>query len=259
MRSRPVNAPDGPPGLAALLDAERSVLREHHERLRTLADAERAAELRAIALDDAIKLQHDARRQSRGMRDRMRAREMDRRLLTADARSVASAAQSAAEAARLRVLATERRLSEIRGLVDSQSGGARPEIEALRRTAVLPSTAQLFSTIAEFIRDRPHRAAGDPRQQDLIGQPLGDRWLLEEAGRPWAVTQWRASWNTSAGACSGELYAVEHSVRPRNDRRVWLLGAAPPGGEAAARVEAALGRQHERNSLAALAGIVSTG
>jgi hypothetical protein len=257
MPTRPATPASGPPGLAALMDAERSVLREHHERLRVLTEAEHVAALRAVALEDAIRLQQDARRQTRGMRDRLRARELDRRLLTADARSIASAAASAAEAARLRVLATERRLDEIRGLVDSQSGEARADIDALRRPATLPESARLYPTIAAFITDRPSRAIGDPREQDLLGQPYGDRWLLEEAAKPWVVCQWRAFWAATAPAAIGEVYAVERSIRPHAARRVWLLGEFHRSEESVGRVESLLSRQPERNSLAVLADVLS--
>ncbi len=253
MPNRPATPASGPPGLAALLDAERSVLREHHERLRILVEAEHAASLRAVALDDAIKLQHDARRQTRGMRDRLRSRELDRRLLTADARSVASAAATAAEAARLRVMATERRLDEIRALVDAQAGDVRGDVDAARRSAELPAEARLFPTIAGFIADDPCRAVGDPRQQDLVGRPLGDRWLLEEPGRPWQVAQWRAFWAAMEPGQRGDLFAVEHSIRPHAARRVWLLASLVRTDDAVLRLESTLSRQGERNSLAALA------
>lgn len=239
-----------------MLDAERSVLREHHERLRALAEAQHTASLRAIALDDAIRRQHDARRQTRGMRDRMRARELDRRLVTADARSIAAAAATAAEAALLRVRATERRLEEVRGLVDTQAGEHRAEVDAARRTADLPGSARLFPTIAAFIADDPARVVGDPRQQDFVGDPLGERWLLEESDRPWIVTPWRVLWDRQG---RGEVVAVEHSIRPRAARRVWALGTVMADGEQAARVAAAIGRQQERNSLAALAALVAAG
>lgn len=258
MPTRPATPAGGPPGLAALLDAERSVLREHHERLRVLAEAERTASLREVALEDAIKLQHDARRQTRGMRDRMRSRELDRRLLTADARSVASAAASAAEAAKLRVLATERRLEEIQTLVDTHAGDAVGEVEAVRRRADLPATAQLFPTIAAFIADDPCRVVGDPRLQDLVGQPLGDRWLLEEPGQPWQVGQWRALLGASEPGQAGELFAVEHSIRPHSARRVWLLARVTRTDDTVRRLESTLSRQRERNSLAALAAAAAS-
>ncbi len=258
MPNRPAVQSAGPPGLAALLDAERSVLRELHARLRALAEAEHAATLRAIALDDAVKSQHAARRQSRGMRDRMRARELDRRLLTADARSTAAAAASAAEAARLRVLATERRLAEIREIVDARAGDRRSEVDPLRRSAELPASARAFPTIAAFIAADARRAVGDPRQQDLVGIPLGDRWQLEEPGQPWLATRWRALWNADGAEATGELFAVERALRPHAARRVFLLGNVPRSDETSARIERALAWQPERNSLAALAELAGS-
>ncbi|MBJ7470864.1 MAG: hypothetical protein JHD16_06155, partial [Solirubrobacteraceae bacterium] len=197
MPNRPGAPSDGPPGLAPLLDAERSVLRDHHERLRALAEAEQAQTLRVLALDDAVKLQNDARRQTRGMRDRLRARELDRRILTADARHEAAAAAAAVDAATVRVRVTEQRLREIRSLVDAQAAGAESAVEAIRREATLPATAVVYPTIAAFVAEAPSRAVGDPRQQDLVGKPFGDRWHLEERGRPWLVTVWRALWSGS--------------------------------------------------------------
>lgn len=256
--ARPAQRPDGPPGLAALLDAERSVLRDLHERQRVAAEADHSVGLRTLALEDAVRLQQGARRQSRGMRDRLRARELDRRILTADARSELSTARSALEAAQLRVRAVEQRLVEVRELVDAQAGDGHPLVEAIRRTAELPATVRVFPTIAAFIADEPARAIGDPRQQDLRGEPLGERWQLEEPGKPWITTYWRVSWASSDDAArdtAGELFAVERALRPRAARRVLLLGEAAPG--ARPQIEALLTRQAERNSLAVLAASVA--
>lgn len=250
--ARPATTPDGPPGLSALVDAETSVLRDLHERERVLADAARSVGLRELALDDAIRLQNDARRQTRGMRDRLRSRELDRRLLTADARRELATAKVALEAAELRVRAVQQRLNEVQGLVDAQGLGGQPEIAALRRGAELPTTAEQHPSIAAFIADAPGRAAGDPRQQDLVGAPFGDRWQLEEAAQPWLTSTWRAVWAAEPGD-SGELFAVEHALRPHAARRVWLLGRATRDEATVNSAEALLPRQHERNSLALLA------
>ena len=256
--TRPAAAPVGPPGLAALLDAETSVLRDLHERERILWEASRSVGLRELALDDAIKLQHDAaRRQTRGMRDRLRARELDRRLLTADARRELATAKAAREAAELRVRAVQHRLNEVQELVDAQSLGARPEFAAIRRAATLPPSAVLYPTIPSFISDAPGRATGDPRQQALVGEPLGDRWRLEEHDRPWITTTWRVAWNAPAGA-EGELYAVEHALRPHAARRVWLLGRPARTTSGSQTADALLAQQHERNSLALLAATLIT-
>lgn len=253
--ARPATQADGPPGLAALLDAEASVLRDLHERERVLAEAAASVGLRTMALEDAIKLQHDARRQSRGMRDRLRARELDRRLLTADARRELATAKAALEAAELRVRAVQQRLNEVRDLVDQLSPQTRPEIAALRRTSDLPPGAVLYPTVAAFIADAPGRATGDHRLQDLVGAPIGDRWRLEETTEPWRSSTWRAIWNAAPGG-HGELFAVEHARRPHAARRVWLLGRATRDAATAAAAESALSRQLERNSLALLAASV---
>lgn len=232
------------------------MLRDLHERERILAEAAASVGLRSMALEDAMKLQHDAaRRQTRGMRDRLRARELDRRLLTADARRELSTAKAALEAAELRVRAVQQRLNEVRDLVDQLSPQMRPEIAALRRTSDLPAGAVLYPTVAAFIADAPGRATGDPRLQDLLGEPLGDRWRLEEDGEPWRSSTWRAVWNAPPGA-EGELFAVEHALRPHGARRVWLLGRATRDAETTSSAHAALPRQPERNSLALLAATV---
>lgn len=232
------------------------MLRDLHERERVLADAVRSVSLRELALEDAVKLQQDARRQTRGMRDRLRSRELDRRLLTADARRELATARVALEAAELRVRAVQQRLNEVRSIVDAQGQGPRPEIEALRRTAELPAGAQRYASIADFIAEAPERAQGDPRQQDLVGDPIGDRWLLEEPGRPWEVAHWRAAWAAQPGQ-TGELYAVEHALRPHAARRVWRLGDATRDPSTVARLESLLTRQQERNSLALVASVVA--
>lgn len=254
--SRPARLPDGPPGLAALLDAERSALREYHDRLNTLTQATLASEARTFALEDARRLQSDGRRQARGYRDRMRTREHDRRLLVADAKAMAIAAAAEAEAADARVRVALGRLDEVRRLVDSIVIDDRRPIDALRRPSDLPSRAALFHTVPAFIADVPCRAIGDPRLQDLVGSSLGDRWTLEERARPWVTTRWRAAWAREGDAPSGEVYAVEHAARPHAARRVWLLGVVPESSAALRAFEPLLGYQAERNSLAALAATI---
>lgn len=254
--ARPAQPAPGPPGLAALLDAERTALRDHHERLQVWHDATHTSELRTLAHEDALRLQADARRQTRGMRDRLRARENDRRLLAADARSVAVAARASADAARMRVRTSERRLAEIRALVDSLDLPHERTIQAIRRTADLPDSARSYATIAAFISENGRRALGDPRLQDLIGQPLGDRWTLEEPDRPWITSRWRALWSSDGDQPTGEVYAIEHAARPHAARRVWLLGTPPPEPTTVSALTELTTRQSERNSLALLASTV---
>lgn len=256
--SRPSRAPSGPPGLAALIDAERSALREHHERLRVLHDAEREAETRRDDVESAVARQHKLRRSTPGLRDRLRVTEHEARLLVADVRTSESAARSAVEAARYRVLASEQRLDEVRGFVDELATPDPSLLAAIRRTAALPCSTRTFPSIPAFIADREGRARGDRRIQDLIGRPLGDRWVLEDEHRPWESTRWRVAWACDGDHPSGEIYAVELVMRPHPVRRVLLFGAAPAVPGVAHVIEGLLTHQGQRNSLAALAAGVET-
>lgn len=255
--SRPSRPSEGPPGLAALLDAERSALRDHHERLAALDAAQREVAGRQEDVAAAVRRQEDARHRSPGMRDRLRTSAHDSRLLLADVRSAASAATAGEEACRLRVLASQQRLDEVRQIVDGVAAGDPALLTGIRRLSTLPAAATVFPTVAAFVADEPGRAAGDPRQQDLIGRGIGERWTLEEAGRPWVTTRWQARWSCDGDLPRSEVFAVEQAARPRAARRVILLGLAAFTPALAHEIERLTGRQSDRNSLAALAAAVA--
>lgn len=250
---RPSRTAAGPPGLAALIDGERSALREHHDRLRALDESQREAAIRATDVEAALDRQRKAQHGSPGMRDRLRTTEQQARLLVADVRTAASQAGSAVEAARYRVRASQQRLDEIRGLIDGLGVRDPVLLESIRRPSTLPASTTSFASIAEFITADPARATGDRRIEDLVGRPLGDRWALEDPDHPWLTTRWRAAWSCDGEQPLGEIYAVELVMRAHPVRRVLLFGAAPSVPGTAHVIEAAMARQGERNSLAALA------
>lgn len=256
--SRPSRPAAGPPGLAALIDAERSALREHHDRLRALAEARVQAAERAADVDAAAQRSRKTQHGVPGMRDRLRTTEHDLRLMMADFRKAASAAASAADAAAIRVQVSGQRLDEVRAFVDERAGGETSLLSSIRRAATLPSTTRTFPSISAFIADDPARAQGDRRIEDLIGRPLGDRWALEDPEQPWLGSRWRAAWSCDGPAPLGEVYAVELVLRAHPVRRVHLFGTADALPGPAHVIESTLPRQGERNSLAALAAAVAS-
>ncbi|MDO9355227.1 MAG: hypothetical protein Q7T55_16130 [Solirubrobacteraceae bacterium] len=250
---RPSRPATGPPGLAALIDAERSALREHHDRLRSLQAARQEAAIRATDVEAALQRQKSSPAGHSGMRDRLRMNEQQARLLVADVRARAAEARSSVDAAEFRTRASEQRLDEIRKLIDGLGLPDPSLLDAIRRSPELPPTTVAYPSIAAFIEARPERAQGDRRLADLIGRPLGDRWSLESEATPWVGTRWRAAWSCDGFDALGEIYAVELVLKAHPVRRVLLLGTAPADPGNAHRVEAMLAKQGERNSLAALA------
>jgi hypothetical protein len=240
-----------------LIDAERSALREHHERLRALQSARDEAAIRATDVEAALQRQKATPAARTGMRDRLRTTEQQARLLVADVRSRASEARAAVDAAEYRTLASQRRLEEIRTLIDGMDVGDLSLLDAIRRSPALPPSTVTYPSIAAFIEDRPERAQGDRRLADLVGRPLGDRWSLEDETTPWTGTRWRAAWSCEGFDAPGEIYAVELVLKAHPVRRVHLLGTAPADPGNAHQIEAVLTRQGERNSLAALAAVAS--
>ncbi len=256
--SRPSRTPTGPPGLAALVDAERSALREHHDRLRMLDEAEREVKVRATDVETALSRQRKVQGGAPGMRDRLRTNEHQARMLVADVRSAEAAATSAVEAAKVRVLASQQRLDEIRSMIDGLGMAGKPLLEGIRRLPALPPSTVMFPSIAAFIEDRAGRAQGDRRIEDLVGRPLGDRWVLEDPDRPWITSRWRAAWSCDGDHPLDEIYAVELVMRAHPVRRVYLFGSAPAVPGVAHIIESTMTRQGERNSLAALAAMIDT-
>lgn len=213
--------------------------------------------MRAADVESAVRRQRDARHRSPGMRDRLRSSEHDSRLLVADVRTSASAANAAVEACRLRVLASEQRLAEVREIVDGLAGNDASLLTSIRQAPTLPPNVQRFPTIPAFIADLGARAIGDPRLQDLAGRPIGERWSLEEIATPWVTTRWKVLWSCAGEAPLDEVFAVEQAARPRAARRVVLLGNASLTPSFAHQIERIISRQGERNSLAALAAVVA--
>jgi hypothetical protein len=260
-RARPSRAADGPPGLAALLDAERSALREYQLRLRDAEDARLVLRRGQGAVASAARARLDSGRGGTGMRGRFRARPED------SARDLDQTRQQRTELFNLLEMATTRlgvaqqRLANVRGLVDSIAGLETDTIrliEPLRRTATLPPRAIHYPSLAAYVDADPRRAVADFHARSGSGERIGELWSLEETDRPWITTHWRVHWRAPSDPCAGEVYAEQQGAGSRRQSPVWLLGTVPHEPKAAAALAEATQRIDERNSLALLAFTVST-
>jgi hypothetical protein len=246
----------GPPGLAALLDAERSALREHHARLKATEEARVAMRRKRDEVATAARSSVTAERQSPGMRGRLHARPQDsiRHVMDLEVEATATARLLESETARLGE--AQRRLANVRALVD-QVAGLDAEIyglvEPLRRTPTLPPSAVAYPSVTAFVAAMPQRAMDDFHARNPSSRSLGDAWTLEQPHQPWLVTSWHARWRGPDSGAPGEIYAEEVGAGSRRQAAVWLLGVVPHGTEAAEKLAATVTRQPERNSLAVLA------
>jgi hypothetical protein len=255
-RSRSTDPKPGPPGLAALLDGERSALREHHARLRAADEARVLMRERRELVAVASRSRRDAERHAPGMRGRLHARPQDSIRLVMDLEAEATAAARLLESETARLGEAQRRLANVRTLVD-QVVGLDPEVyglvEPLRRTPTLPPSAVSFTSMTAFIAAGPQRAMDDFHARSPSSRSLGDAWTLEQPHRPWLVSTWHARWRGPGSGAPGEIYAEEIGAGSRRQAAVWWLGTVPHGTDAATKLTAVLDRQPERNSLAALA------
>lgn len=260
-RARPAVASPGPPGLAALLDAERSALREYHLRLRDAEEARLDLRRGQEVVSSAARTRLDAGRQASGMRGRFRARPADSAAMLDDARQQRATLSSRLEAENARLGAAQQRLANVRGLVDSIAGLETATIdlvEPIRRTPVLPPRAVHYASGAAYVDADPRRAVAEFHTRDGAGEAIGDVWSLEETDAPWRTTRWRAYWRSASDPCAGEIYAEQLDAGSRRHAPVWVLGTVPHLPKATARLAGAGARTDERNSLALLAFTVST-
>ncbi|MDQ8043872.1 MAG: hypothetical protein AAGC46_14380 [Solirubrobacteraceae bacterium] len=260
-RARPSVESSGPPGLAALLDAERSALREYHLRLRDTEEARVELRRGQDGVSTAARTRLDAGRQASGMRGRFRARPADSATMLDEARQRRAALSSRLEAENARLGAAQQRLANVRGLVDSIAGLETATIqlvEPIRRSPVLPPRAVYFASGTAYVDANPQRAVADFHARDAAGEAIGDLWTLEANEAPWLTTRWRAYWRSSGDPCAGEVYAEQADAGSRRHAPVWLLGTVPHLPKPAAALAEAASRTGERNSLALLAFTVST-